>query len=68
MIALFLGLGYVPFLKQLNKLPGRVIDNVGLTEMRTMAGVDDTTFFNSVIREFFSEWLPEARRLGITRK
>jgi uncharacterized protein YegL len=64
----FLGLGHVPFLKQLNKLPGRVVDNVGLTEMSTMTGVSDAAFFDSVIGEFFAEWLPEARRQGITRK
>ena len=63
----FLGLGKVPFLNKLNTLSGRTIDNVGLTKMDDMSDMDDVAFFNSIIGEFFTKWLPEAREQGITR-
>lgn len=69
----FIGLGdarELSFLQHLNNddLPGRVIDNVGVTIFADTTSMPDTAFFNDVIGEFFTQWLPEARRLGITRK
>lgn len=65
----FIGLGYSPkFLEKLDTMGNRLIDNVGLTEYNDTLGMTDQQFFDDIIREFFTQWLPEARRLGITRK
>jgi hypothetical protein len=65
----FIGLGYAPsFLEKLDTMGNRVIDNVGLLEYSDTLQLSDADFFDGIIREFFTSWLPEARRLGITRK
>jgi hypothetical protein len=65
----FIGLGYAPaFLEKLDTMGNRVIDNVGLLEYSDTLEMTDAEFFDGIIREFFTSWLPEARRLGITRK
>jgi hypothetical protein len=65
----FIGLGYAPkFLEKLDTMGNRVIDNVGLTEYEDTLGMTDAEFFDDIIGEFFTQWLPEARRLGITRR
>ena len=64
----FIGLGYAPdFMAKLDTMGNRVIDNVGLVEYSDTLAMTDTEFFDAVIGEFFTQWLPEARRLGITR-
>ena len=64
----FIGLGYAPeFMAKLDTMDNRVIDNVGLVEYSDTLAMTDTEFFDAVIGEFFTSWLPEARRLGITR-
>lgn len=65
----FIGLGYSPdFLEKLDTMGNRLVDNVGLTVYNDTLGMTDTEFFDDIIGEFFTSWLPEARRLGITRK
>lgn len=65
----FIGLGYKPdFMAKLDTMGNRVIDNVGLVEYSDTLAMTDTEFFDAIIGEFFTQWLPEARRLGITRK
>lgn len=65
----FIGLGYSPaFLSKLDTMGNRVIDNVGLTEYQDTLSMTDEQFFDDIIGEFFGKWLPEARRLGITRR
>lgn len=65
----FIGLGYSPkFLQKLDTMGDRVIDNVGLTEYSNTLDMTDQQFFDDIIGEFFTQWLPEARRLGITRR
>ncbi|GAB2485963.1 vWA domain-containing protein [Jatrophihabitans fulvus] len=65
----FIGLGYSPrFLEQLDTMGGRVVDNVGLTEFKDTLEMTDQQFFDAIISEFFTSWLPEARRLGVTRR
>lgn len=65
----FIGLGYSPsFLEKLDTMGNRVVDNVGLFEYHDTLAMSDTEFFDAIIGEFFTHWLPEARRLGITRK
>ncbi|SHG01845.1 TerF vWA domain-containing protein [Jatrophihabitans endophyticus] len=65
----FVGLGYSPsFLRKLDDMGNRVVDNVGLTEYEDTLEMTDQQFFDDIIGEFFGSWLPEARRLGITRR
>jgi hypothetical protein len=65
----FIGLGYKPdFMAKLDTMGNRVVDNVGLVEYSDTLAMTDTEFFDAIIGEFFTDWLPEARRLGITRK
>lgn len=65
----FIGLGYSPaFLEKLDAMGNRVVDNVGLVEYQDTLSMSDIEFFDAIIGEFFTKWLPEARRLGITRK
>lgn len=65
----FIGLGYKPdFMAKLDTMGNRVVDNVGLVEYSDTLAMTDTEFFDAVIGEFFTQWLPEARRLGITRQ
>ena len=65
----FIGLGYAPrFLEKLDEMGGRVVDNVGLTEYSNTHDMTDQQFFDDIIGEFFTSWLPAARRLGITRR
>lgn len=57
------------YLEHLNSgLTGRGIDNVGLTIYGAMPPTDDAAFFNDTIREFFLEWLPQARKHGYTHR
>ena len=64
----FIGLGYKPaFMAKLDTMGNRVVDNVGLVEYADTLAMTDAEFFDAVIGEFFTGWLPEARRLGITR-
>ena len=64
----FVGLGYTPaFLKKLNKMAGG-IDNVGLFEVSDIISLSDEDFYDRFLSEFFREYLPEARRLGLTTK
>lgn len=62
----FLGLGYSPtFLKKLDTMPGRAVDNVGLFEIPGVLSLTDEEFYDKVIAEFFPAWLPAARAAGI---
>jgi hypothetical protein len=64
----FLGLGYSPtFLRRLDSMPGRVVDNVGLTEIQDALRMSDSEFYDKIISEFFGKWLPAARAAGITQ-
>lgn len=63
----FLGLGYEPrFLRELDTMSGRKVDNVGLTVVQDTLGMDDVKFFDQVTHEYLTEWLPAARRQSIT--
>ena len=62
----FMGLGYSPqFLKQLDTMDGRVLDNVGLFDVNNSQTLSDEDFYGQTISEFFREWLPAARKAGI---
>lgn len=62
----FIGLGYKPeFLEELDNMPGRVIDNVGLTVVHSVENMDDETWFREALTEYIEKWLPGARKLGL---
>lgn len=62
----FLGLGYSPdFLSDLDTMGGRVVDNVGLTEMADSKATPDERWFHSVLEEYVTSWVPAARQAGI---
>lgn len=51
-----------------NELRGEGVDNVGVTIYRGFPPSDDTAFYDDVVREFFTDWLPAARKAGITHR
>jgi vWA found in TerF C terminus len=62
----FLGLGYTPaFLKRLNTMGGRAVDNVGLFEIPGVLSLTDEEFYDKIIEEFVPQWIPAARAAGI---
>ncbi len=65
---LFLGLGNkTEFLEELDDMPGRVIDNVGFAKARRIIGLPPEQLYTSMLQEFLTKWLPEARSQGIVR-
>ncbi len=62
----FIGVnGFKPtFLEELDEMPGRVVDNVGLTAFDGESATDEA-WFGEVLREFVTSWLPAARAAGI---
>ena len=64
----FLGLGsHTSFLSVLDDLPGRVVDNVGLTSVPSVNGTDPVEFYDRVTEEFVTKWIPAARAPGILK-
>jgi hypothetical protein len=62
----FLGLGNdTGFLDVLDKLPNRVVDNVGTCSFPKVSNVPDETFYDELVSEFLPKWLPAARAAGI---
>ena len=62
----FLGVGYSPeFLKELDTMGGRVLDNVGLTEVPSTESMSDEEYYETVLKEFVSSWVPAARAKSI---
>ena len=62
----FLGLGYSPrFLQQLDTMSGRLVDNVGLTEMSATRDMNDQAWHTAVLDEYITSWTPAARQAGI---
>lgn len=51
----------------LNNMSGRVIDNVGMTHVHRFVGLDVEKFYDDLLEEPIKKWLPEARRLGISK-
>lgn len=64
----FIALGHkADYLRNLDTMGDRVIDNAGLVEWEDTVDMSDSEFFDAVIAEFFTQWLPAARAQGITR-
>lgn len=61
----FLGLGYEPaFLKQLDNMSGRTVDNANLAKS-SLENADDQVWFTEMLREFIQQWIPAARAAQI---
>jgi hypothetical protein len=64
----FVGLGKANYglLRELDELPGRVVDNAGFFELDDIDKVDDAELYSRLLSEF-PDWLRVARAAGITR-
>ncbi|MEV0455241.1 VWA domain-containing protein [Catellatospora methionotrophica] len=64
----FIGLGRSNYgiLERLDRMAGRVVDNVGFFSVDDISKVSDAELYDRLLNEFPS-WIPEVRRLGILR-
>lgn len=53
------------YLEKLNNLDGRKFDNTGLTIVNNVASLPDEAFFDEILGEFVTEWLPQAKARGV---
>lgn len=62
----FIGIGNLPFtfLKKLDTMPGRVIDNANFFEVDDLDEIDDTDLYNRMMKEFPS-WINDARKQSL---
>ncbi len=62
----FVGIGAedFPFLKKLDDLEGRMIDNAGFMHVTDIATIDDTALYDRLLNEF-PDWLKEARAINL---
>ncbi|MBK8183958.1 MAG: VWA domain-containing protein [Candidatus Competibacteraceae bacterium] len=58
----FVGIGKedFPFLRKLDELPGRLIDNAGFMSINDLDGIKDAELYNRLLNEF-PRWLEKAR-------
>lgn len=64
----FLGLGHsTGFLDILDRLPNRVVDNVGKYGVPSVKNTDDEEFYDGVTGEFVTQWIPAARAAGVLK-
>lgn len=62
----FIGLGrHTSFLKELDDMPGRFLDNVGQFGVTNITDDTDEEFYDKIVSEFIGKWLPAARAAGI---
>ena len=54
------------FLKALDELPGRVVDNANFFEVKQINTISDEQLYNQLLQEFPS-WISKAKNLGILR-
>ncbi|MHA6529425.1 VWA domain-containing protein [Paenibacillus sp. BAC0078] len=61
----FIGIGNQAFdyLKKLDDLQNRILDNAGFFAARDVEGQDDTVMYRKMIKEF-AAWIPQARAKG----
>ncbi len=65
---IFVGHGArMDFLRKLDTMGGRVVDNVALLELQDASDMDDEAYYDALLKEFIVEWLPAARKAGITK-
>lgn len=65
----FVGLGNSSFglLRQLDELPGRVVDNCGFFQVSDIDAVSDQQLYQLLLNEF-PDWLRAAQAAGIVRQ
>lgn len=61
-----LGRGKYGILERLDRMEGRVVDNVGFFAVDDISKVGDAELYDRLLHEF-PTWIPEVRRLGILR-
>ena len=64
----FVGIGKedFPFLRKLDELPGRLIDNAGFMPVNDLDAIKDLELYDRLLNEF-PQWLVKARAQGILR-
>jgi len=62
----FVGIGKetFPYLKKLDELPNRFLDNAGFMHVNDISSIDDPSLYGSLLNEY-PEWLEEASAKGI---
>lgn len=62
----FVGIGKekFPYLKKLDNLTGRFIDNAGFMHINDIASIEDSVLYNRLLNEF-PEWLEDAAQKGL---
>lgn len=62
----FVGIGKedFPFLRKLDELPGRTIDNAGFMPVNDLDAIEDLELYDRLLNEF-PQWLVKAREQGI---
>ncbi|MBK8185580.1 MAG: VWA domain-containing protein [Candidatus Competibacteraceae bacterium] len=62
----FVGIGKedFPFLRKLDELPGRLIDNAGFMSINDLDGIQDAELYDRLLNEF-PRWLTKAREKRI---
>lgn len=62
----FVGIGKedFPFLRKLDELPGRLIDNAGFMHVNDLDAIKDLELYDRLLNEF-PQWLETARMKGI---
>lgn len=62
----FVGIGreHFSFLKKLDMMEGRVVDNANFQEINDIAGISEKVLYEQLLEEF-PDWLKEARSKGI---
>lgn len=61
-----IGNGNFDFLKQLDTLEGRIVDNANFFHVKDIEKISDDTLYDSLLNEFPS-WLKEARQKGVLK-
>jgi len=62
----FVGIGKetFPYLKKLDELPNRFLDNAGFMHVNDISSIDDSSLYGGLLNEY-PEWLEEASSKGI---
>lgn len=53
------------FLKRLDELGGREIDNTGFFQLNDLGNINDEELYKRLINSGFKQWLPQARKMGL---
>ena len=66
MFVQFVGIGKedFPFLRKLDELPGRVIDNAGFMPVNDLDAIKDLELYDRLLNEF-PQWRVKARAQGL---